>query len=69
MSAALLNVRELAELLRIHRITLYRVLKKSGIQGVKIGRQWRFRREDVNKLFEKGAGNGSDPQNSLSQAS
>lgn len=43
-----LTVKEAAEYLRIHPITLYRLLEKNRVSGVfKIGNQWRVRREAV----------------------
>ena len=43
-----LTVKEAAEYLRIHPITLYRLLKKNRVSGVfKIGNQWRFRKKVI----------------------
>lgn len=44
----ILTVREAAEYLRIHPITLYRLLEKNKVSGVfKIGNQWRVGREVI----------------------
>lgn len=43
-----LTVKEAAEYLRIHPITLYRLLEKNRVSGVfKIGNQWRFKKEVI----------------------
>lgn len=43
----IITVDELATLLGVHRITVYRHLKESKLPGFKIGRVWRFNREEV----------------------
>jgi excisionase family DNA binding protein len=40
--AKAITVEELAEYLRVHRSTLYRLLKKQQLPGFKIGSDWRF---------------------------
>jgi len=46
-SAKVLTVNELAEYLRVHRSTLYRLLKKGQLPGFKIGSDWRFNVEVI----------------------
>ncbi len=43
----IITVEELAALLGVHRITVYRHLKESKLPGFKIGRVWRFNREEI----------------------
>jgi excisionase family DNA binding protein len=45
--ARVLTVGELAEYLRVHRSTLYRLLKKQQLPGLKIGNDWRFNVEAI----------------------
>ena len=45
--AKVLTVGELAEYLRVHRSTLYRLLKKGQLPGFKIGSDWRFNVEAI----------------------
>jgi excisionase family DNA binding protein len=45
--ARVLTVGELAEYLRVHRSTLYRLLKKQQLPGLKIGSDWRFNVEAI----------------------
>jgi excisionase family DNA binding protein len=47
----LLTVREVSILLRIHRPKVYILIKSGGIDGVKVGSDWRIRRDSVEKLI------------------
>jgi excisionase family DNA binding protein len=46
-TAKLLTVNELADYLRVHRSTIYRLLKKGQLPGFKIGSDWRFNVEAI----------------------
>ena len=48
----LLTTRQLQELLKIDRITIYRMLADGRLRGVKVGQQWRFRASDVESLID-----------------
>jgi excisionase family DNA binding protein len=52
----LLTTRQLQELLKIDRITVYRMLNDGRLKGVKIGNQWRFPQSEIDRLLgeEKG---------------
>jgi len=41
------TVVEVAAYLRVSEATIYKLLKKGKIPGVRVGRSWRFRREVV----------------------
>ena len=45
-----LTVGELSELLRVHSTTIYRLLRKGQISGFRIGSDWRFNVETLDKL-------------------
>ena len=47
----LLTTKQLEELLQIDRTTIYRMLKDGRLIGVKVGKKWRFKRQDVEALF------------------
>jgi excisionase family DNA binding protein len=47
--AKVITVGELAEYLRVHRSTLYRLLKKQQLPGFKIGSDWRFNVEAIDQ--------------------
>jgi excisionase family DNA binding protein len=54
MARRLVNIDEAASFLRVHRVTLYRMLKKGGIPGAfKIGRVWRLDLDELERLLEK----------------
>ena len=47
--AKVLTVSELAEYLRIHRSTVYRLLKRRQLPSFKIGSDWRFNVEAIDE--------------------
>jgi excisionase family DNA binding protein len=47
----LLTTKQLQELLKIDRITVYRMLNDGRIKGVKIGNQWRFPQSEIDRLL------------------
>lgn len=49
----MLTAQELAAYLRVNRSTVYRLLKKGELPGFRIGSEWRFRIEDVNRWFRE----------------
>jgi excisionase family DNA binding protein len=44
-----LTVGELAEYLRVHKSTIYRLVKKGQLPGFKIGSDWRFNAEAIDQ--------------------
>jgi excisionase family DNA binding protein len=49
--ANLLTTKELQDLLKLDRTTIYRMLKDGRIAGIRVGGQWRFSRESVDALI------------------
>jgi len=49
--AELLTTKQLQDLLKIDRITVYRMLNDGRLKGVKIGNQWRFPRNEIGRLL------------------
>jgi excisionase family DNA binding protein len=47
MTEELLTVRQVQRLLKVDRITVYRMLKDGRLHGIKIGHEWRFARSQV----------------------
>jgi len=47
VAAKVMTVNELSDYLRVHRSTIYRLLKKGQIPGFKIGSDWRFNVEAI----------------------
>ena len=57
LASQMLTAQELAIYLRVNRSTVYRLLKKRQLPGFRIGSEWRFQIEEVNRWFrEKGPG-------------
>ena len=48
----LLTTRELQSLLKVDRITIYRMLHEGYLPGFKVGGQWRFRRNEIEAWLE-----------------
>ena len=48
-STTMMTLREVATYLRLHRSTVYRLAREGVIPGFKIGSQWRFRKEHVDR--------------------
>jgi excisionase family DNA binding protein len=46
-----LTTRQVLDILKVDRITIYRMLNDGRLRGTKIGQQWRFSRMDVEKLL------------------
>ena len=44
MSPELLNVEEVAKLLQLHMMTVYRLVKEGKLPGFNVGGRWRFHR-------------------------
>ena len=49
---SILDIGDAAEYLHIKKWTLYRLAKKGRIPGVKIGGQWRFKKEVLDQMFD-----------------
>jgi excisionase family DNA binding protein len=56
-----LTTEEVLSYLQINLRTIYRLLKAGQIPAVRIGRQWRFRRADLDAWLAARSGNGRDP--------
>ena len=50
----LLTVKEVQDLLKVDRITVYRMVKDGRLTGIKIGTQWRFSREEIASFVTSG---------------
>jgi excisionase family DNA binding protein len=47
----LLTTKQLQDLLKIDRITVYRMLNDGRLKGLKIGNQWRFQQSEIDRLM------------------
>jgi len=46
---SILTLDDVAEYLRVHPSTIYRLLKKKRLPAFKLGRDWRFSRESIDR--------------------
>ena len=53
MATIVLTLEEVAQFLRIHPSTVYRLLRKHTIPAFKVGSDWRFNRESVENWVKK----------------
>jgi len=44
---------EVAKYLRIHKSTVYRMTKEGKIPAIKIGNQWRFKKNKIDEWLSK----------------
>jgi excisionase family DNA binding protein len=44
---AILTVNELADYLRVHKTTIYRLLKQNRLPAFRVGSDWRFSQEAI----------------------
>jgi len=49
----LLTTKEVLEILKISKISLYRKIWAGKIKAYKLGRLWRFKREDIEKCLKE----------------
>ena len=47
----LLTTRQIQELLKIDRVTVYRMVSDGRLKGIKFGNQWRFTQEEVDRIL------------------
>jgi len=45
----IMTANEVADYLRIHKSTVYRMAKQRQMPGTRIGNQWRFRRDAIDR--------------------
>jgi excisionase family DNA binding protein len=51
----LLTAKQVQELLKVDRTTIYRMLNDGRITGIKVGQQWRFHRREIEALVSGGS--------------
>ena len=51
----IMNIKEAADYLRIKERTLYTLVKQERVPGIKIGGQWRFKKNRLDAMFEQKA--------------
>lgn len=52
MKEKLLTINEITEILKVSKLTIYRYIKAGKLPAIKIGRDYRIKQNDFNKLLE-----------------
>ena len=52
---SLYTLKEAMDYLKISRSTFYKLMSNGDIKGIKIGRVWRFRKEDIESFITRKA--------------
>lgn len=47
-----LTVEEVAEMLRLNTVTIYRWLRNNKLRGIKLGKEWRIKESDLEAFLE-----------------
>lgn len=55
MEGTMLTVNEVAALLRVHTSTIYRMLKYKELPAFRVGSDWRFRSDELERFLNKKA--------------
>jgi excisionase family DNA binding protein len=50
----LLTIREVADILRVHPRTAYRLVKDGSLAGIRVGTQWRVTEEALHEYVARG---------------
>ena len=53
LNLEILTVKQLAEYLQLDEHTIYRLARKGEIPALKIGAEWRFKKDLIDKWIEK----------------
>ena len=53
MNEATLTIKKLSKYLNVTDRTIYNLLERGELPGFKVGANWRFRREDIDKWIEQ----------------
>jgi len=52
-SNAFLTTKQVREYLRVNLATIYRLTRAGKLPAVRVGRQWRFRKSDIDAWLER----------------
>jgi excisionase family DNA binding protein len=56
MSAHLLTVREVADVMRVSNMTVYRLIRSGELMATRVGRSYRIYEDDVSAYLARGSG-------------
>jgi excisionase family DNA binding protein len=49
----IMTVEEVAEFLKLSKITIYKLVKKGQLPGFRVGNSWRFRKDKILEIISK----------------
>jgi len=49
----ILTVEEVAEFLKLSKITIYKLVKKGQLPGFRVGNSWRFRKDNILEIISQ----------------
>ncbi len=52
-SAQIMTVEEVADFLKLSKITIYKLVKKGQLPGFRVGNSWRFRKDKILEIISK----------------
>lgn len=50
----MLTVKDVADALKVHEMTIFRYLQKGKIKGIKIGNVWRISQDELQRIMREG---------------
>ncbi len=53
MSNGVMGIKEVANYLKVTEQTVYRLVQRGKIPGLKIGGQWKIKKEHLDKMFDE----------------
>jgi excisionase family DNA binding protein len=56
----LLTVADVASVMRVSRMTVYRLIRRGSLKAIRVGRNYRVREEDLNLYLESSAVSAED---------
>ncbi|MCC6358549.1 MAG: helix-turn-helix domain-containing protein [Phycisphaerales bacterium] len=61
MTERLLSADDVAAFLGVKRDTVYKLIDRSGLPALKVGRLWKFRQEQINEWVNRQSGEQQSP--------
>ena len=52
-SSQIMTVEEVADFLKLSKITIYKLVKKGQLPGFRVGNSWRFRKDKILDIISK----------------
>ncbi|MDQ7840632.1 MAG: helix-turn-helix domain-containing protein [bacterium] len=56
----IMTVQEVARYLRVHAITVYRMIRLGQLPAIRVGRGWRFKKDEIDSWLHKHESNSQD---------